>query len=109
MSKKVGEKFGGASKKGEGVGRKGVTCSQSQTFYQTLFAHEWGAIVQFDWLLVHHQNMTPEIFLSCIIPHPEHNKIKIDMAEYEEVFDGVFKFSVQETSNDLSQNGNSSF
>ena len=48
--------------------------------------------MQFDWLLVHHQNMTPEIFLSCIIPHPEHNKIKTDMAESEEAFDRVFEF-----------------
>ena len=37
----------------EGVGRKGIACSQSLTLYQTLFAHEQGAVVQFDWLLVH--------------------------------------------------------
>ena len=48
--------------------------------------------------------MTSEICLSCIIRHPEHNKIKIDMAESEEAFEGVFEFSVQVTSKDLSQN-----
>ena len=41
--------------------------------------------------------MTSEICLSCIISYPDHNKFKIDMAtESEEVFDGVFEFSVQE-------------
>ena len=43
----------GVSKKGEGVGRKGIACNQlqSQTFYRTPFAHERGAIVQCHWLL----------------------------------------------------------
>ena len=49
--------------------------------------------------------MTSEICLSCIIRHPEHNKIKIDMAESEKAFEGVFEFSVKETSKNLSQNG----
>ena len=49
--------------------------------------------------------MTSEICLSCITRHLEHNKIKIDMAESEEAFEGVFEFSVLETSKDLSQNG----
>ena len=49
--------------------------------------------------------MTSENCLSCIIQHPEHNKIKIDMSEFEKVFEGVFEFSVQETSKNLSQNG----
>ena len=53
--------------------------------------------------------MTSEMCLSCILPHPDHNKFKIDMAESEEVFDGAFEFFVQETSNDLSHSGNSSF
>ena len=53
--------------------------------------------------------MTSEICLSCIIPHPDHNKFKIDMAESEKLFDGVLEFSVQETSNDLSHSGSSSF
>ena len=48
--------------------------------------------------------MTSEICLWCIIQHPEHNKIKIDMAESEEAFEGVFEFSVQVTSKDFSQN-----
>ena len=51
VSKKLGRSGEGVSKKGEGVGRKGIACNQSQTFYQTLFAYEGGAIVQFDWLL----------------------------------------------------------
>ena len=50
--------------------------------------------------------MTSEIGLSCIIRHPEHNKIKIDMVESGEAFGGVFEFCVQETLKDLvSQNG----
>ena len=49
MSNKIGEKWGGGEK-WEGVRRKGTACLQSQTFYQTPFAHERGAIVQFDWL-----------------------------------------------------------
>ena len=48
--------------------------------------------------------MTSEICLSCIIRHPEH-KIKIDMVESGEAFEGVFEFYVQETLKDLSQNG----
>ena len=48
--------------------------------------------------------MTSEICFSCIIWHPEHSKIKIDMVESEEAFEGVFKFSVQEMSKDLPQN-----
>ena len=50
--------------------------------------------------------MTSEICLSCIILHPEQNKIKIDMVDSEEAFEGVFEFSVLETSKDLLQNGN---
>ena len=46
--RKLGKSEEGVSK--EGVGRKGIACSQSQTFYRTPFAHERGAIVQFDWL-----------------------------------------------------------
>ena len=49
--------------------------------------------------------MKSEICLSCIIRHQEHNKIKTYMAMCEEVFNGVFEFSVQETSIDLLQNG----
>ena len=54
MSKKLGRSLEGVSEEGEEVGRKGIiVCSQSQTFYRSLFAHKWGAIVQFDWLLAH--------------------------------------------------------
>ena len=49
--------------------------------------------------------MIKEKCLSCIIRHSKHNKIKTDMAVSEEMFDGVFEFSVQETSKDLSQSG----
>ena len=48
--------------------------------------------------------MTSEICLSSVIRHPEHNKIKVDMAESEEAFEGVCEFSVRETSKGLSQN-----
>ena len=49
--------------------------------------------------------MTSEICFSCITRHPEHNKIKLDKVESEEALEGVFEFSVQETSKDRSQNG----
>ena len=45
--------------------------------------------------------MTSEICLSCMIWYLEQNKIKIDVAEPEEVFEGIFEFAVQETSKDL--------
>ena len=50
---KIGENWEGVSEKGGGGvgGRKLITCSQFQTFYRTLFAHERGAVVQFDQLL----------------------------------------------------------
>ena len=41
------------------------------------------------------QNMTSEICLSCIIRHPEHNKIKIDIVESGEALEGVFEFYEQ--------------
>ena len=45
------EKWGGVSEKGEGLRRKGITWSQSQTFYRAPCAHERATIVRFDWLL----------------------------------------------------------
>ena len=45
-----------------------------------------------------------EICLWCIIRHPE-RKIKIDMAESEEAFEGVLELPVQEMSKDLLHNG----
>lgn len=42
--------------------------------------------------------MTSEICVSCIIRDAKHKKINIDMAEFEEAFEGVFQFSVKETS-----------
>ena len=56
MRKRLGKSGEEVSKKGEGVRRKEITCSQSQTFYQTLFAREREAIVQFHWLLEHQSN-----------------------------------------------------
>lgn len=47
------------------------------------------------------QKVASEIWHSCTIRNPEHDKIKIHMAESEE----TFKFSVHETLKDLSQNG----
>ena len=93
------------SKKWEGVGRKGIACNHSQTFYRTPFAHEREAIVQFHWLLARQskydiRNMS---FMHNPTSGTQHDQLKIDMAESEEVFDGVFEFSVQETSNDLSK------
>ena len=42
VSKKLGRSGKGVSEKGEGVGRKGIACSQSQTFNRTPFAPERG-------------------------------------------------------------------
>ena len=61
--------------------------------------------MQFDWLLACQSKYDVEICLSCIIRHPEDNKIKIDMGESKEAFEGNFDFSVREASKDLSQNG----
>ena len=53
MNIKLWEKLGGGvCEKGEKVGRKGITCTQIPNIYQTPFAHEQGAIVQFYWLVV---------------------------------------------------------
>ena len=45
------ENWGDEREGGGGGEKKGITCSQSQIFYRTPFAHERGAIVQFDWLV----------------------------------------------------------
>ena len=83
---------GGVSEKGEGLhGRKGIACSQSQTFYRTPFAHK----SKYDESI--------KIWNLSFIHNP--TKLKIDMTESEESFEGVFQFSVQETSKDLLQNG----
>ena len=73
VSTKLGRSGEGVSKKGDGVsekrervGRKGIACSQSLRFNQTLFTHELGAIVQFDWLVTH-QKVTSEIWHPCTI------------------------------------------
>ena len=51
--------------------------------------------MQFDWLLARQSKYGIR----------NKKKIKIDMAESEEAFEGVFEFFVQEMSKDLSQNG----
>ena len=48
---KIGEKWGVSKREGGGVGRRGIACSQSQTFYRTPFVYERGAIAEFNWLL----------------------------------------------------------
>ena len=67
--------------------------------------------MQFHWLLAR-QSKYDIRNLSFMHNHTsgtQRDQLKIDMGESEEVFDGVFEFSVQETSNNLSQNSNSSF
>ena len=81
----IGEKWrGGEREGGEGGRRKGIACSQSQTFYRTPFAHEREAIVQFDWLLARQSKYVIR----------------------NSAFEGVFEVSVHETSKDLFQYGN---
>ena len=87
----------------EGEGRKGNACNQSQTFYRTLFAHERGAIVQFDWLVARQSKSDIKHLTFMHHRHLEYkttNKIK-NMAESVE----AFEFCLQETLKDLSKNG----
>ena len=64
------------SEKGEGLRRKGIDCSQYQTFYRTPLYLERGAIMQFDWPVARQtqSNMRND---NLIIQHPGHDKIKI--------------------------------
>ena len=94
MSKTLG-------RSGEGLGRRGISCSQFQTFYQTLFTPEQGPIVQFEWLLAHRSKYDIRNLSVMHDLTSGTNKIKIDMAEPEEVFEGVFEFSLEETLKDL--------
>jgi len=66
----------GVREKEEWVGRKGITCSQSQTFYQTDLAQEREAKVQFD-CLVDSQSKSDKNLHSAKIRQPEHDNIKI--------------------------------
>ena len=103
MSKNLGRSGEGVSEEGEGVGRKGNACNQSQTFYRTPFAHERGAIVQFDWLVARQSKSDIKNLTFMHNRHPEYkttNKIK-NMAVSVE----AFEFSLQETLKDLSKNG----
>ena len=54
--------------------------------------------MQFNWLLARQSNYD---IRNLSLMH-NHNKIKIDMAETEEAFEGVFEFSVQKASKKLS-------
>ena len=103
MSKNLGRSGEGVSEEGKGVGRKGTACNQSQTFYRTPFAHERGAIVQFDWLVARQSKSDIKNLTFMHNRHPEYkttNKIK-NMAVSVE----AFEFSLQETLKDLSKNG----
>ena len=88
----------------EKEGRKGIASSESQTFYWAPFAHGQEATVQFDWLLARQSKYDIRNLSFMHNPTSEH-KIKIDMVESGEAFEGVFEFYVQETLKDLSQNG----
>ena len=53
------------SEKGNGVGKKGIACSHSQTFHGTSFSHEREAIVQFDWLEAFPSLASPLLSAPC--------------------------------------------
>ena len=102
---KLGERWGreGVRRGGGGGGEDGNACNQSQIFYRTPFAHERGAIVQFDWLVARQSKSDIKNLTFMHNRHPEYhttNKIK-NMAESVE----AFEFSLQETLKDLSKNG----
>jgi len=90
------------SEKAEGVGRKGIACSQSQTFYRTPVAHERGAIAQFDWLLARQSKSDMKNLTFLHNRHPEYKKT--NQKTLAESVEG-FAFSLQETLKDLSKNG----
>ena len=103
MSKNLGRGGEGVRRGGGGGGEDGNACNQSQIFYRTPFAHERGAIVQFDWLVARQSKSDIKNLTFMHNRHPEYhttNKIK-NMAESVE----AFEFSLQETLKDLSQNG----
>ena len=104
---KIGEKWGGVSEKTKGVGIKRIACMQSIPNILPNFVPQRMESISVIWLVIspsikiwHQKFQCP----SCIIRHSEHSKIN-RIAESEEAFEGVFEFSVQETSKDLSQNG----
>ena len=103
MSKKLGRSGDGVSEKGEGVGRKRIAFNQSQTFYGIPFAHERGAIAQFDWLVARQSKSDMKNLTFVHNRHPEYktpSKIK-NMAQSVE----AFEFSLQETLKELLKNG----
>ena len=74
---------------GGGGGEDGNACNQSQIFYRTPFAHERGAIVQFDWLVARQSKSDIKNLTFMHNRHPEYhttNKIK-NMAESVEAFE----------------------
>ena len=100
MNIQLGRSGEGVSEKEERVGRKGITCTQTQTFYQTPFAHEQGVIVQFYWLVACWSKHDTRNLTFIHNPTPEHDKIKIRKAKSEE----LFEISVWDMLKDLSPN-----
>ena len=100
MSKKLERNGDGVS---EGVGRKGIACNHPQTIYRTPFTHEWGAIVQFEWLVARQSKSDVKNLTFMHNRHPEYkttNKVKSMTKSVEGL-----EFSLQETLKDLSKNG----
>ena len=61
------------------MGRKGIACNQSQTFYHTLFAYQPGAVAQFYWLVARQSKSDMKNLTVVDNRHPEYkttNKIK---------------------------------
>ena len=103
MSKKLGRSGDGMSEKGkgEGVGRKGIACNFTELRSPSSFAHERGAMAQFDWLVARQSKSDIKKLTYVHNRHPEYkttNKIK-NVAESVE----AFEFSLQETLKDLSK------
>ena len=109
-----GARLGWAKKlgrSGEGVGRKGIACDQSQTLNRTPIAHERGAIVQFDWLLVRQSKYD---IRNLSFMHNPTSGTQQDQNRDGQVWRSIrsslhfitlmTQFSVQETSKDLLQN-----
>ena len=99
MSKILGRSGDGVSEQGEGVSTKGIACNQFQTFHRTPFAHELGAIAQFDWLVARQSKSDMKNLTFVHNRHPEYKKTnKNNLAESVE----GFAFPLQETLKDLS-------
>ena len=84
--------MGRGEREGERVGRKGIPCSQYQTFNQTPFTHEQGAIAQFDWLVARQSKSDIRNLTSMHNPTSVTQQDQNTLAESKE----AFEFSVQE-------------